>query len=64
MGFSTGVIGFMNENIQAVIAFGSVASIAYGLWLLHPAAMYCGVGGLLLTGIVVTRTLSGKSKKC
>lgn len=52
----------MNETIQSVILLCALVMIGYGLWLVEPAAMYVGVGGLLLTGVVVTRAIGLRRK--
>jgi len=53
----------MTEKIQAVILLVALLMLGYGLWLIAPAAMFVGVGGLLMTSIVVTRTVNSHGKR-
>lgn len=45
----------MKDVIHLAILVSSLASIGVGLWLISPAAMFIGIGGIMLTGVVVAR---------
>lgn len=45
----------MKDVIHLAILLSSLASIGVGLWLISPAAMFIGIGGIMLTGVVVAR---------
>jgi predicted signal transduction protein with EAL and GGDEF domain len=45
----------MKDVIHFGILLSSVASIGVGLWLISPAAMFIGIGSILLVGVIVAR---------
>jgi hypothetical protein len=45
----------MTDVIHLAILVISLVSIGVGLWLITPAAMFIGLGGILLAGVVVAR---------
>jgi len=45
----------MKDVIHLAILVSSIASIGVGLWLISPAAMFIGIGGIMLTGVAVAR---------
>ncbi len=45
----------MKDVIHFGILLSSLTSIGVGLWLISPAAMFIGIGGILLVGVTVAR---------
>jgi hypothetical protein len=43
------------DVIHFLILMGSLAMISVGLWLVHPAAMFVGVGAVMLSLLVCAR---------
>ena len=48
----------MTDAIQAVTITVALSMVGYGLWIINPAAMFIGVGGLLLSSVVAIRILN------
>lgn len=53
----------MNDVIHFVMLIVAVSMIGIGLWLIAPAAMWVGVGGLILAGVVAARMFGGRVRK-
>jgi hypothetical protein len=51
----------MVESVQAIVLVLALSSLGYGLWLISPAAMFIGMGVLLLSGIVASRLMKDAS---
>ena len=45
----------MKDVIHFGILLSSITSIGVGLWLISPAAMFIGIGSILLVGVIVAR---------
>lgn len=53
----------MTDLIHFGVLVVAVGMIGIGLWLIAPAYMWMGIGGLLMTGVVVGRVMSRPPKK-
>ena len=53
----------MNDAIHFVMLVIAVLMIGIGLWMIAPAAMWVGVGGLILIGVVAARMFGGRVRK-
>lgn len=52
---------YLPTILRDIVGLAAVASIAYGAWMLHPAAGFITAGVLVLAGVIMLSMKAGGS---
>ena len=52
----------MIDVIHFVILFTALVMIGVGLWMVHPSAMFVGVGSILMLIVIASRVRVGRRR--